>query len=57
MDKIEEASDVVCLLTQRSVDRPWILYEAGVAKGKLGKKVIGVAMGIQQGFTRNPLKF
>jgi len=47
MDKIDEASDVVCLLTQRSVDRPWILYEAGVAKGKLGKKVIGIAMGIQ----------
>lgn len=47
MDKIGEASEVVCLLTQRSVERPWILYEAGVAKGKLGKKVIGVAMGIQ----------
>src|ERR1700722_17948942 len=47
MDKIDEALEVVCLLTQRSVDRPWILYEAGVAKGKLGKKVIGVAMGIQ----------
>ena len=28
MDKIDEASDVVCLLTQHSVDRPWILYEA-----------------------------
>ncbi|ASS48875.1 MAG: hypothetical protein CHH17_09065 [Candidatus Fluviicola riflensis] len=47
MEKIDEASDVVCLLTQRSVERPWILYEAGVAKGKLGKKVIGIAMGIQ----------
>lgn len=47
MDKIDEASEVVCLLTQRSIERPWILYEAGVAKGKLGKKVIGVAMGIQ----------
>ena len=46
MDKIDEATDVVCLLTQHSVDRPWILYEAGVAKGKLGKKVIGVAIGI-----------
>lgn len=46
MDKIDEASDVVCLLTQQSVERPWILYEAGVAKGKLDKKVIGVAMGI-----------
>lgn len=46
MDKIDEASDVVCLLTQHSVDRPWILYEAGVAKGKLDKKVIGIAIGI-----------
>lgn len=46
MNKIDEASEVVCLLTQQSVDRPWILYEAGVAKGKLGKVVIGVALGI-----------
>lgn len=43
MDKIDEASEVVCLLTQRSIERPWILYEAGVAKGKLGKKVIGIS--------------
>jgi len=47
MGKIDEASDVICLLTQHSVERPWILYEAGVAKGKLDKKVIGIAMGIQ----------
>jgi hypothetical protein len=47
MDKIDEASEVICLLTQRSVERPWILYEAGVAKGKLNKKVIGIAIGIQ----------
>jgi hypothetical protein len=46
MDKIEEASDVVCLLTQHSLNRPWLLYEAGVAKGKLNKKVIGLALGI-----------
>lgn len=46
MEKIDEASEVVCLLTKRSVERPWILYEAGVAKGKLGKSVIGIAMGI-----------
>ncbi len=25
MDKIEEASDEVCLLIQSSVERPWIL--------------------------------
>ena len=35
MRNLESASDVVCLLTSRSLDRPWILYEAGVAKGKL----------------------
>lgn len=46
MDKIDESSEVICLLTQRSVERPWILYEAGVAKGKLDKTVIGIAMGI-----------
>lgn len=46
MDKIDEASEVICLLTQHSVERPWILYEAGVAKGKLNKSVIGIAMGI-----------
>ena len=35
----------VCL-TERSLDRPWILFEAGVAKGKLDTPVIGVAMGV-----------
>src|ERR1700722_646256 len=46
MNKLYEASEVVCLLTQRSVDRPWILYEAGVAKGKSDRKVIGIALGL-----------
>jgi len=46
MKKLESASDVVCLLTERSFERPWILYEAGVAKGKLNKPVLGVALGI-----------
>src|SRR5205814_7834265 len=44
---IDTSTEFVCLRTRRSVERPWILYEAGVAKGKLGKKVIGVAMGIK----------
>src|SRR5947199_4403504 len=34
MKKLDDASDIVCLLTQNSIDRPWILYEAGVGKGK-----------------------
>lgn len=46
MKKLELASDVVCLLTPNSIGRPWILYEAGVAKGKLDKPVHGVALGI-----------
>ncbi len=46
MSKLNTASDVVCLLTERSLDRPWILYEAGVAKGKLETPVQGIALGI-----------
>jgi hypothetical protein len=43
---INDATDVVALLTPNSLDRPWILYEAGVAKGKLGKPVFGVVVGV-----------
>lgn len=46
MKKLETASDVVCLLTPHSVNRPWILFEAGVAKGKLDTPVHGIALGI-----------
>jgi hypothetical protein len=46
MKKLDEASDIVCLLTNNSINRPWILYEAGVAKGKLDNPVLGVALGI-----------
>jgi len=46
MSKLGTASDVVCLLTERSLDRPWILYEAGVAKGKLETPVHGIALGV-----------
>ncbi len=46
MSKIDSASDVVCLLTPRSLERPWILYEAGVAKGKMNTPVYGVAIGV-----------
>lgn len=47
MIKLQSASDVVCLFTERSLDRPWILYEAGVAKGKLDTPVHGIALGVQ----------
>src|SRR5438876_29684 len=46
MAKLQSTSDVVCLFTERSLDRPWILFEAGVAKGKLNTPVLGVALGV-----------
>ena len=46
MSQLGDATDVVALLTARSVDRPWILYEAGVAKGKLNTVVLGLAVGV-----------
>lgn len=49
MKELQSTSDVVCLFTERSLDRPWILFEAGVAKGKLNTQVTGVALGIPLG--------
>jgi hypothetical protein len=46
MAKLAVTSDVVCLFTERSIDKPWILFEAGVAKGKLNTTVTGLAIGV-----------
>lgn len=46
MSMLQSTSDVVCLFTEQSLDRPWILFEAGVAKGKLSTPVVGVALGV-----------
>jgi hypothetical protein len=48
MQKLDDATDVVALLTTHSVNRPWILYEAGVAKGKLAAtdRVLGLVLGV-----------
>jgi hypothetical protein len=46
MSQLGDATDVVALLTHHSIDRPWILYEAGVAKGKLDTNVLGIALGV-----------
>lgn len=46
MEKIKDATDVVALLTPQSLGRPWLLYEAGVAKGRLDTVVFGVALGV-----------
>lgn len=46
MERLQSTSDVVCLFTERSLDRPWLLFEAGVAKGKLSTPVVGIALGV-----------
>lgn len=46
MERLQSTSDVVCLFTERSLDRPWLLFEAGVAKGKLNTTVVGIALGV-----------
>ena len=46
MAKLDAACDVLCLLTERSLGRPWILYEAGVARGKRNIPVHGLAVGV-----------
>lgn len=46
MEKLDEATDLVALLTEYSLDRPWILYETGVVKGRTGHKAFGLALGI-----------
>lgn len=43
---LSDASDVVALLTPNSVDRPWILFEAGFAVGQRSTKVFGIALGV-----------
>jgi hypothetical protein len=46
IDSLQNASDVVCLLTDNSINRPWILFEAGMAKGKLNTPILGIAIGV-----------
>jgi DNA-binding GntR family transcriptional regulator len=47
IEKLDEATDVVALLTANSINRPWVFYEMGVAKGKRPQHpVFGVALGV-----------
>lgn len=43
---LSDATDVVALLTPNSVGRPWILFEAGFAVGRLDAKVFGISLGL-----------
>lgn len=46
IESLQDSSDVVCLLTDLSINRPWILFEAGMAKGKLNTPILGIAVGV-----------
>jgi hypothetical protein len=53
--RLREATDAICILTNRSVDRPWILYEAGVARGYGHVEVYALTIDTQPGeFTGTP---
>ncbi|MEQ1906975.1 MAG: toll/interleukin-1 receptor domain-containing protein, partial [Pirellulaceae bacterium] len=45
MKKLGAAKSLVALVTPHSLNRPWILYEAGVARG-FGCPVFGLALGV-----------
>jgi hypothetical protein len=44
---LEESTEIVCLLTENSINRPWVLFETGIAKGLKYEKIIGLTIGIQ----------
>ncbi len=53
-DKIESSEFVIVLLTQNSIDRPWVYYETGVGIGA-NKKVVSVCVGIKREDIKSPL--
>jgi len=46
IENLQSSTDMVCILTELSINRPWILFEAGMAKGKLNTPILGVSIGI-----------
>lgn len=56
MKKLADASEVVAILTPDSLDRPWILYEIGVARGLRHSPAIGIAFGLSVSELQGPLQ-
>ena len=45
MTEIDSSTAIICLLTKNSVKKPWILFEAGLAKGKFpNRKIRGLVI-------------
>jgi hypothetical protein len=48
IEELANSNYIICLLTKKSYNQPWILYEAGIAKGKdETKKIISLLFDIQ----------
>jgi hypothetical protein len=48
MDRIVHSYAIVCLLTKNSVKKPWILFEAGLSKGKFpDRKIRGLSIDVK----------
>lgn len=46
LEKLSNASDVVCLFTELSLGRPWIIYEAGLARGQADIPICALYLGV-----------
>lgn len=46
--RLSESTATIVLLTPRSVDRPWLLFESGMAQGLENQSVIPVCVGINK---------
>ena len=56
MQKLSASTRVVALLTERSYNRPWILFEAGVANGKTIPVIaLSVGMPVKDAVENSPL--
>src|SRR5437763_1215256 len=57
IDGIDCASDVVCLLTPNSYERPWVIFEAAYAMGRHDKRVYGLVLGMNMSRVANGTPF
>lgn len=53
--KAENSDILIALITPNSIDRPWLYYEAGLAKG-YKKTVVPICIGIKRENIKSPLK-
>lgn len=55
VNHLNESVATIVLLTPRSIDRPWILFESGMAQGRENQYVIPVCVGVNRDEIKQPL--